>query len=445
MTQKIQLSNHFTYRKLLRFTIPSIIMMVFSSIYSIIDGIFVSNFVGKTPFAAVNLVMPFLMILGVVGFMLGTGGSALIAKIIGEGNRRKANSIFSMLVVFGLIIGAVLTLVCNLTIRNVVFFLGAKDEMVDMCILYGRIISFALPLCTLQYMFQSMLITAERPTFALIVTIIAGVLNIILDYLLIVVFHLGLSGAAMATAISQVVGGLIPLIYFLLPNKSLLKITKAKFNIRALIKVLYNGASEFFANISSSILAICYNYQLMKFFGQNGVAAFGTIMYVQFIFAAIFIGYSMGVAPIVSYNYGSQNHKELKNVFSKNIKVILSMGVLLTICLELLAYPLTKIFVGYDTELFDLTRKAFMIYGLAYILIGFNGYASSFFTALNNGGVSAFIATSKALVFETSSVFVLPFLFGKDSIWFAVSVAEFLAMIMIIFILIKYKSRYHYW
>jgi len=420
------------------------LMMVFTSIYSIVDGAFVSNFVGTTPFAAINLIMPFLMFLGVVGTMLGTGGSALIAKTLGEGQKDKANRIFSMLVLVAFISGIVLAAIGIIFLRQISIFLGADVDMLECCISYGRIILIALPFMILQYMFQPLMVAAERPRLGLVVTVLSGVMNIILDYVLIVVFGWGLNGAAIATAVSQLVGGMLPILYFLFPNKSLLRIVKPEMDMKALGQACFNGMSEFFGNLSGSVVSMCYNFQLMKYFGENGVAAYGVIMYIQFIFFAVFLGYAVGSAPIISYHYGAQNHDELHNVYQRSLKLIGFMGIVLTLSLELFAGPLTKIFVGYDEALFALTRRAFRIYGLSYLLVGFNFYASSFFTALNNGTLSAIVATMRALVFETSAVFILPALFGADMIWLSVCCAEVMALMLSVVFLSRNKKRYHY-
>ena len=417
----ITLSDHFGYRKLLRFTLPTIAMMIFTSIYSVVDGVFVSNFVGKTPFTAVNLMMPFLFLVGVVGSMLGTGGSALVAKSLGEGDHPKANKIFSMLTAVSFLSGVVFGLIGLAFLERIAILLGADASMMDSCVIYGRILLIGLPFFILQSMFQGFLVTAERPQLGLVFTVMSGLLNILLDYLLIVGFDMGLSGAAWATLIASAVGGLA-----------------------ALWQSITNGMSEFFSSISGSILSICYNYQLMKYIGENGVAAYGVIMYVQFIFFGVFFGYAEGTAPIVSYNYGAQNHAELKNVFQRSLKLIAVMGLVLTLLLELTVAPLTKIFVGYDAELYALTCKAFRIYGLSYLLVGFNFYASSFFTALNNGKVSAIISTVRTLVFETAAVFILPALFGVDGIWFAILCAEVLSLALSVAMLKKHKERYRY-
>ena len=440
----ISISDHFGYRKLLRFTLPSIATMIFTSIYSVVDGVFVSNFVGKTPFAAVNLMMPFLYLIGVVGSMLGTGGSALVAKTLGEGDHPKANRIFSMLIVVCFESGVLFGLLGILFLEPIARFLGADAAMMDSCLLYGRIMLLALPFFILEMMFQSFMVTAERPQLGFAFTVISGLLNILMDYLLIVVFDFGLSGAAWATFLASAVGGVGPLLFFVFPNKTMLHFVRPVFDGKALLQSLTNGISEFFASISGSILAICYNFQLMKYIGENGVAAFGVIMYVQFIFFGVFLGYAMGTAPIVSYNYGAQNHAELRNVFQRSMKIIAVLGVLQTLLLELTVPMITKIFVGYDPELYALTCKAFRIYGLSYLLVGFNFYASSLFTALNNGIVSAVISTVRTLVFETSAVFILPAIFGVDGIWFSIICAEVLSLSLSIAMIYKHRERYHY-
>ena len=440
----ISISDHFGYRKLLRFTLPSIATMIFTSIYSVVDGVFVSNFVGKTPFAAVNLMMPFLYLIGVVGSMLGTGGSALVAKTLGEGDHPKANRIFSMLIVVCFGSGVLFGLVGIVFLEPIARFLGADAAMMDSCLLYGRIMLLALPFFILEMMFQSFMVTAERPQLGFAFTVISGLLNILMDYLLIVVFDFGLSGAAWATFLASAVGGVGPLLFFVFPNKTMLHFVRPVFDGKALLQSLTNGISEFFASISGSILSICYNFQLMKYIGENGVAAYGVIMYVQFIFFGVFLGYAMGTAPIVSYNYGAQNHAELRNVFQRSMKIIAVLGVLQTLLLELTIPYLTKIFVGYDPELYALTCKAFRIYGLSYLLVGFNFYASSLFTALNNGIVSAVISTVRTLVFETSAVFILPAIFGVDGIWFSIICAEVLSLSLSIAMIYKHRERYHY-
>ncbi|MBR3625085.1 MAG: MATE family efflux transporter [Bacteroidaceae bacterium] len=445
MQHTIQLSDHFNYGRLLRFTVPAMVMMIFTSIYSVVDGIFVSNFVGKTAFAAVNLIFPFLMLLGVVGSMLGTGGSALVAKTLGQRDRELANRIFSMLVVAGVVVGVVFCIIGFWLIEDIAVLLGARGDMVQLCVTYGRIILPALPCFILQYMFQSLLITAERPTLGLAVTVIAGLTNIVLDFLLIVVFDLGLVGAACATALAQTVGGLVPLVYFALPNTSLLRLVKPVYEGRFLVQAATNGLSEFLSSVSMSVVSMLYNWQLMRYIGEDGVAAYGVIMYVAFILMAMAFGYSMGVSPIVSYNYGSGNHAELQNVFRRSLVLVAIMGAVTVVLAECLATPLSQLFVGYDEGLFALTRKAFMIYCLSFFLAGFNMFASAFFTALNNGIVSGVIAFGRTMVCETTAVLVLPLLFGMDGIWFAIIVAEVLALMLSASLLLRYRRLYHYW
>ena len=441
---KIQLSDHFTYKKLLRFVFPSIIMMVFTSIYGVVDGFFVSNFAGKTSFAAINLIMPFVMVLGGIGFMIGTGGTALVSKILGEGDRTRANQTFSMMILLTLILGVILSVVGVIFLPPVARFLGATEEMMHDCVLYGRIVVGFTVTFMLQNVFQSFLIAAEKPKVGLAVTVAAGVTNMVLDALFIAVFHWGVAGAAIATGISQFVGGVIPLIYFLRPNSSLLHITGTSLHIRPILNACANGSSELMSNISSSVVSMIYNFQLMKYAGEDGVSAYGVLMYVQFIFIAIYVGYAIGCAPIVGYHYGAENHAELKNMLKKSIWLMGGAGVILTALAAVLAAPLAKLFVGYDEGLFELTRHAFRIFSFAFLLAGFNIFASSFFTALNNGGVSAAISFLRTLVFQTSSVLILPIFLDIDGIWLAVTVAEVFAFIISVIFLVVKRKKYHY-
>ena len=442
--QPIRLSDHFSYAKLLRFTLPSICMMVFTSIYGVVDGLFVSNFAGKTPFAAINLVMPFIMILGGMGFMIGTGGTALVSKLLGEGKKDEAHSTFSMMVLFTLLLGLVLSAVGFLTMRPVSYFLGATDAMIDDCVLYGRIVTGFTFAFMLQNVFQSFFIAAEKPRLGLIVTVAAGVTNMALDALFIAVFDWGVAGAAIATGLSQCVGGVLPLIYFLRPNDSLLRMRPTALRLRPILQSCGNGSSELMSNISSSLVGMLYNFQLMRLIGEDGVSAYGVLMYVQFIFVAIFIGYSIGSAPVVSFHFGAQNHDELKSLLRKSVLLMSSGGVLLTVAARLLAALLAHLFVGYDAVLFDLTTHAFRLFFWSFLLAGFNIFTSGFFTALNNGAISAAISFLRTLVFQTASVLILPLLLGVDGIWWAITVAEIFAFLISLLFLFLKRNKYHY-
>lgn len=440
----IQLSDHFTYTKLIQFVLPSIGMMIFTSIYGVVDGLFISNFGGKTAFAAVNLIIPFTMVLGAIGFMLGTGGNALVAKTLGEGKRELANQIFSFLVIVSIVSGTFVAIVGITFMEPVALLLGADEAMLRDCVIYGRILMAATPAFMLQIMFQSFLITAEKPGMGFWVTVVAGITNMVLDALLVAGLKWGVTGAALATGLSQCVGGIVPLIYFARKNDSLLQITKTKFMWDALWKTCSNGISEFLSNISMSLVSMLYNLQLLKFAGENGVAAYGVIMYVQFIFIAIFIGYNIGTAPIIGYNYGAQNHKEMQNIFKKSMILTVSAGLVLMVSAFVLAAPLAKVFVGYDAELFEMTKRGFEFYAVSFFLCGFNIFGSSFFTALSNGPVSAVISFLRTVVFQVAAVLVLPVFFGIDGVWASISVAELLALAVTGFFLVKLSSRYHY-
>ncbi len=440
----IQLSDHFTYKKLLRFTLPSIIMMVFTSIYGVVDGFFVSNFVGKTPFAAVNFIMPFLMILGAVGFMFGTGGSALIAMTMGTGDKEKANRIFSMLVYVSAAGSVVISLLGILFLRPVASLMGAEGELLDNCVLYGRIILAALPAFILQYEFQSFFVTAQKPQLGLAVTMAAGIANMVLDALFVALFQWGLVGAAAATACSQAVGGIFPVVYFWRPNTSILRLVKTKFDAGSLLKACTNGSSELMSNISMSLVSMLYNVQLMKYAGEDGVAAYGVLMYVNMIFLAAFIGYSVGAAPVISYHYGAGNHGELQGLFRKSMVLTGMFSVGMLALGEALARPLSLIFVGYDRELLDLTLRGFLIYSFSFLFAGLAIFGSSFFTALGNGLVSALISFLRTLVFQMAAVLTFPLVWGIDGIWMSIVAAECLATVVTILFLAGKRKKYHY-
>lgn len=434
----------FHLQKLLRFVLPSIVMMIFTSIYGVVDGLFVSNYVGKTAFAAVNLIMPFLMAISALGFMIGTGGSAIVAKTLGEGKKEQANEYFSMLVYLTLIGGIVLSALGILFSPLIARGLGADGALLTNCVLYARITLLSMPAFMLQNVFQSFFVTAEKPKLGLGVIVIAGVTNMVLDFLLVGVFQIGLAGAAFATVTSECIGGLFPILYFARKNSSLLKLGRTHFNGKIFLCACGNGSSELMTNLSSSIVNSLYNIQLMNLAGENGVAAFGTIMYVNFIFIAIFLGYSIGSAPLVSYHYGAGNHDELKNLFGKSLRLIGIWGLMLFILAQLIARPLAAIFVGYDADLFSMTQNGFRIYCIAYLINGFNIYGSSFFTALNNGLISAAISFLRTLVFQLAAVLLLPLLLGINGIWSAVAVAELLTLGLTVTFFVRNRKKYHY-
>lgn len=441
---KIQLSDHFNYKKLLRFVMPSIIMMVFTSIYGVVDGLFVSNFVGDTAFAAINLIMPVNTILGGVGFMLGTGGSALVAKMLGEQKKEQANRYFTMMIWISVIVGVVLSIVGLAVMRPVAVLLGATEGMLTHCVLYGSIaIGFTVSFM-LQYTFQSFLIVAERPNLGLLATVVAGVTNMALDTLFIAVFKWGVAGAALATGLSQCVGAIIPLVYFLRSNTSLLKLVKTKLEIKPILKACANGSSEMVSNATSAVIGILYNFQLLKYAGENGVASYGVLMYVQFVFAAVFIGYAMGSAPVISYHFGAGNHGELKNLLKKSNILMFITGAVMVVAAQLLAVPLAKLFVGYNLELFDMTVRAMRISTISFIIVGFNIFTSSFFTALNDGGVSAAISFLRTFIFKMAAILILPILFKLDGIWFADVTAEVFAFVISLVFLFAKRKKYRY-
>ena len=440
----IQLSDHFSFGRLLRFTAPSIVMMIFTSIYGVVDGIFVSNFAGKTPFAAINLIMPYLMVFGTLGFMVGTGGTALISMTLGMGDRKKANELFSMLTLVCVIGGVVLTAVSMIFMRPAAIALGAQGKILDDAIAYGLVVQSALTAYILQYAFQSFCVAAEKPNLALIMTLAAGICNIVLDALFVAVFRWGILGAAAATAIAQITGALIPIVYFSRENNSTLRFCKFRFDSNALVRTCTNGSSELMSNLSMSLVSMLYNLQLIRIAGEDGIAAYGVIMYVNFIFMAVFIGFSIGTAPIIGFNHGADNRRELKNVFRKSILLLGLFAAVMTASAVVLARPLSAIFVSYDRTLFDMTVRGFVIYSLSFLFSGFNIFGSSMFTALNNGLVSAAISFIRTLVCQIAAVMILPMIWGLDGIWWSVVTAEVGALALTVFCVIRFRNRYHY-
>lgn len=441
----IHLSSHFTYPRLLRFVLPSVVMMIFTSIYGVVDGLFVSNFVGKAPFTALNLIYPVLMILGSIGFMVGTGGSALVSKTMGEGEEERANRIFSLLIAATVALGVLLTALGLLFVEPVAVLLGAEGEILTDCVLYGRILLLSLTAFMLQNVFQSFLITAERPHLGLVVTVAAGLTNIILDAVMVAVLRWGLAGAAIASALSQVVGGVVPLVYFLHPkNDSPLRLVRAKFDGKALWQTCTNGSSELMSNVSMSLVNMLYNLQLIAVAGADGVAAYGVIMYVNFVFNAIFIGYAIGSAPIVSFHYGAEHWDEVRNLFRKSVVIIALSGLAMTVLAEVLSGVLAGVFVGYDQALCAMTRRGFQLYALSFLMAGFNIFGSAFFTALNDGAVSAAISFLRTLVFQVAAVWILPIFLELDGVWLSIVAAETLALLVTGGFLLGKRKVYHY-
>lgn len=440
----IQLSEHFTYKKLIKFTIPTIFMMIFTSIYGIVDGIFVSNFVGAEPFAAVNLIYPAIMVLGAFGFMIGTGGSALVSKTIGEGDKEKANRYFSMLIYLLIVIGTIFATIGIIFMEPISKLLGADNTLLNDCVIYGRMLLVFLVPFVLQNSFQGFLIVAEKPTFGLIVSVLAGVTNMVLDFVFMYLLRMGVFGAALATGISQTVGAVIPLIYFSRKNNTVLRFVKTKFELKPIIKTCTNGSSEMLTNLSMSLVNILFNAKLISSFGSDGVVAYGIIMYVGFIFIGTYLGYSFGVAPIISYHYGAGNKDELKNLLKKSIRLLIFTSVVMTFLAEISAGVLAGIFVSYDKELLELTTLAIRLFSTSYLISSFNIFASSFFTALNNGLVSAVISFLRTLVFQIIMIFLMPAIFGINGIWLAVTVAELLSLIVCIIFIITNKKKYGY-
>ena len=441
---QIRLSDHFTLGRLLRFTLPSVIMMVVASLYSVVDGLFVSNLVGDLALSAVNIVMPIAMIVGAFGFMLGTGGSAIVARTMGEGDRDLANRYFSLFVWCVVGLGAALSLVCVIFMEPIVRLAGASDLLVDDCVTYGRILLAGSVPFMLQTSFQSFFVAAERPHAGLVFSLAAGGTNMVLDYVFIALLDMGIAGAALATVAGYCVGGLIPLGQFLLPGRQGLRMVPTRFYPRQLLHACANGSSELMSNISASIVGILYNIQLMALMGEKGVAAYSVMMYVDFVFVAAFLGFSVGSAPVVSFHYGAANHQELQNVFRKSMTVVAVTSLAMVVLSEGLCRPLSAAFVGYDPELMALTVSGFRLFALSYLFCGVSIFASSFFTALCNGLISALISFLRSFLLRGGLVFLMPLLLGEDGIWISVVVAEGLGAIVSLSLLALLRRRYHY-
>lgn len=440
----IKLSDHFTYKKLLRFTVPSIVMMICTSMYGVIDGIFVSNYIGKMSLAAINFIMPVLYIFAMFGYMFGAGGSALVSKTLGEGDKKRANGLFSLFVYISIIFGVFMTVSGYFFMRPLVQWFGAEGELLEQSLIYGHIFLLALTAWILMYVFQLFFITAEKPKLGLMVTIASGVTNIVLDALFIVVFEWGIAGAAAASAIGQLVGGVFPIVYFARENSSILRLTKPVIDFKAILQGFANGSSELVSGMSASFGSILYNVQLLKYAGENGVAAYGVLMYISMIVTSIFNGYSSGIVPVIGYHYGARNHDELKSLLKKSVIVVGLFSTSIFTLSELLAYPIAKVYVGYDEELMRITTQAFLVYSFAFLFMGMAVFASSFFTALNNGTVSAMVAFLRTLVFETTAIILLPIVFGVDGIWGSIVLAELMAAVVGAGFIYRMRRRYCY-
>lgn len=443
---QIKLSDHFTYGRLLRFTFPSIAMMIFTSIYGVVDGFFVSNFAGKTPFAAVNLIMPLLMIVATVGFLFGTGGTAIVSNVLGQGDRERANRYFSLFTYLSLGLGIFFSLLGFVLIRPISRMLGAQGALLENCVVYGRIILLATPFYILQLLFQSFFVTAEKPKLGLAVTVCSGVTNMVLDAVLVTLLPQPhkLAGAAIATSISQAVGSIVPLVYFFRENTSLLRLGPTRYDGGAVARATINGSSEFMSNISMSLVGTLFNLQLIHYAGENGVAAYGVMMYVSMIFSGAFIGYSIGTAPVIGFHYGAQNHAELKSLLRKSLVLLSILGICMTAAAELMAQPLAQFFVGYDPALMQLTVSGFRIFALCFLFMGFAVFASGFFTALSDGLTSALISFLRTLVFEVAAVLILPNLLGINGIWFSIVAADMLSVVLSFCFLAIKRKKYHY-
>ncbi len=440
----IQLSDHFTYRKLSAFVLPTIAMMVLTSVYTMVDALFISHYVGEIALAAVNFVFPVIMLLGGLGFMFGTGGTALVAKTFGQGDSSRARRYFTQIILLASLVGGAMAGMGILYLPQVCRLLGGTDALIPDAVIYGRIMLAFLPCCILQCSFQSLLVAAEKPKMAFWLSVAGGVTNIVLDLLFIVVLGWGLAGAALATGLSQAMAGLIPVLYFSRPNKSLLRFKRTKLEFRPMLQACSNGASELVTGISASFVGMLYNYRLLQYYGEDGVAAYGVVMYVAFLFGSIIFGYDMGSNPLFAYNHGAENHAELKNLFRKSLILLTGGGAILCVASVSLSYPLAYLFVGYSAALTELARYAFCVFSVYFALHGYNIFASGLFTAMNNGFISAVIAFSRTFLFQATAVLLLPLLFGADGIWWSAAAAEVVTLFVSTYLILRYRKRYGY-
>lgn len=440
----VQLSDHFTYRKLFAFVLPPIAMMLLTSVYTMADGLFVSHFVGKTAFAAVNFVFPVVILMAGLGSMFGTGGTALVAKTLGQRAEKRAKRYFTQIILLAGLLGVLMGVLGCIWLPEICRALGATPELLPDAVMYGRVMLAFLPCCILQWTFQSLLITAEKPKLAFWLSVAGGVTNIVLDAVFMAWCGWGVAGAAVATGISQVVAGLLPVLYFILPNSSLLRFRRTRLQPRPMLQACTNGASELVSSVSAAVVGMLYNYQLIRYFGEDGVAAYGVVMYVAFFFVALFIGYDMGSTPLLAYNHGAQNRAELRNLFRKSVVLVGTCGAVLAVAAVVFAHPVAVLFVGYSERLTVLTQHAFWVYGLSFALMGYNIFASGLFTAMNNGLVSAVISLLRTFVFQALAVLGLPLLFGMHGIWWSVSVAEVGALSVSLYLVWRYRKRYGY-
>ncbi len=440
----IQLSDHFTYRKLAAFVLPTIAMMVLTSVYTMVDALFISHYAGEIALAAVNFVFPVIMLLGGLGFMFGTGGTALVAKTFGQGDGTQARRYFTQITLLAALIGCAMATLGILFLPEVCLLLGGTQDIIPDAVLYGRIMLGFLPCCILQCSFQALLVAAEKPKMAFWLSVAGGVTNIALDLLFVVVFDWGLAGAAWATGLSQAVAGLVPVLYFSRPNDSLLRFVRTGLDVRPMLQACSNGASELVTGVSASFVGMLYNYQLLQYYGENGVAAYGVVMYVAFLFGSIIFGYDMGSNPLFAYNHGAENHSELRNLFRKSLVLITGGGGLLCVAALCLSYPMAYLFVGYNAELTALAQYAFCVFAVYFALHGYNIFASGLFTAMNNGFISALIAFSRTFLFQAAAVLLLPLLFGACGIWWSAAAAEVLALFISVSLVLRYRKRYGY-
>lgn len=438
------IAQEFNLISLLRFVAPTVVMLVFMSLYQMVDAVFVSKFVGENALSALNIVYPFPSIVIAVSIMLATGGSAIIARNMGEGKEKEAKENFSFIVLVGAVIGVAIATAGILFIEPLIYMLGATPSLYDYCYEYLFILVLSVPLSVFQMLFQSFFVTAGKPHLGLTLTVLGGVSNIVLDYVFIVLCGFGVSGAALATSIGYSIPGLFGLIYFAVSRKGTLYFVKPVFRWGVLFKCCINGSSEMVNNLAVAVTTFLFNVLMLKYEGEAGVAAITIVLYAQFLMTSAFMGFSSGIAPVVSFNYGSGNVRQLKKIFKISVWVIAVVSAAVFVIAETCSDVVIMVFTPAGSEVFGLTKYGFAIFSFSFLCTGMNIFASALFTAFSNGKISAILSFLRTFVFLTACLLFLPLFWGVDGIWLAVPVAEVMALFVSVYYLVRFKKVYQY-
>ncbi len=444
ITMNTTISQKFTLTSLLKFALPTTIMMVVLSIYTLVDGVFVSNFVGELAFSAINIIFPFISLIFALGIMAATGGNALVANNLGQGDDEKARENFTLIVIFATGLGLLLMMVGIVFNKEIARLLGATPLIEEYARDYLSTLAPFIPLAIWMGFSQILFVTIGKPTLGLIATLVGGITNIIFDYLFIVVMNMGIKGAALGTGLGYSLPGLFFIYYFLFHRKNSLYFVKPRWRARVLLKTFTNGSSEFVANLATSITTFMFNLIILDLAGEQGVAAIGIILYAQFLLMSAFLGYAQGVAPIFSYAYGARDHLQLKKVFSISIRVIILFSLAIASFSYFASSSIVGIFVERQSQVFSLAKNGFSVFSLSFLFMGVNIFSSSLFTAFSNGKISASISFLRTLVFILGYLLFLPRFLGLPGVWLAIPLAEFTTMFFSISYLTIQRKKYHY-